>query len=77
MVNLLAVVFLIVNGVPTGKPVQSFAYNQTFESVEACMAFSKTDEGMVISHAVDEYVMSQQGRIMVRLGCSQAEDNSI
>jgi hypothetical protein len=77
MVNLLAMVFLMVNGAPTEKPVQTFAYNQTFESLEACMAFSKTEEGLVISHALDQYVMAQRGKIMVRIGCAQAEDNTI
>jgi hypothetical protein len=77
VVNLLAMVFLVANGVPSEKPVESFAYNQTFESIEACLAFGKTDEGMVIKHALDQYVMSQHGRIMVKIGCAKAEDNSI
>lgn len=77
VVNLVAMIFLMINGAPSEKPIQSFVYNQTFESVEACMAFSKTEEGVVISHSLNEYVMAQRGSIMARIGCAEAEDNTI
>jgi hypothetical protein len=77
MVNLVAMIFLMVNGAPTEKPIQSFVYNQTFESEEACLAFAKTEGGMVISHSLNEYVMSRRGTIMARIGRVEAEDNSI
>jgi hypothetical protein len=77
MVNLVAMIFLMVNGTPTEKPIESFVYNQTFESSEACLAFAKTEDGMVISHSLNEYVMSRRGTIMARIGCVEAEDNSI
>ncbi len=76
-VNIVAMIFLMVNGAPSGKPLQSFVYNQTFESMEACMAFSKTDDGQMLSHSLNEYVMSQRGTIMARIGCVEAEDNTI
>lgn len=77
VVNLVAMIFLMVNGAPSEKPIQSFTYNQTFESVEACLAFAKTEEGMVISHSLNEFVMSKRGAIMARIGCVEAEDNTI
>jgi hypothetical protein len=77
MINLVAMIFLMVNGAPSEKPIKSFTYNQTFESVDACMAFAKTEEGLVISHSLNEYVMSQRGSIMARIGCVEAEDNTI
>lgn len=77
MVNLVAMIFLMVNGAPTEKPIHSFVYNQTFESSEACLAFAKTEEGTVISHSLNEYVMSRRGTIMARIGCVEVEDNSI
>jgi hypothetical protein len=77
MVNLVAMIFLMVNGAPTEKPIESFVYNQTFESSEACLAFAKTEGGMVISHSLNEYVMSRRGTIMARIGRVEAEDNSI
>jgi hypothetical protein len=77
MFNLVAMIFLMINGAPSEKPIQSFPYNQTFESVEACMAFSQTEEGLVISHSLNEYVMSKRGAIMARIGCVEAEDNTI
>jgi hypothetical protein len=77
MVNLVAMIFLMVNGAPSEQPVRSYTYNQTFETVESCLAFGKTEEGLVLTHAVNEYVMSQRGTIMARIGCVEAEDNSI
>ncbi|WP_316176213.1 hypothetical protein [Bradyrhizobium sp. SZCCHNRI1073] len=77
MVHIVAMIFLMINGAPSEKPVRSFTYNQTFENVEACMAFSKTEDGLMLSHHLNEYVMSQRGTIMARIGCVEAEDNSI
>jgi len=77
MVNLVAMIFLMVNGAPTEKPVGQYLYNETFESVEACMAFAKTEDGMAISYSLNEYVMAQRGKIIGRIGCVEAEDNSI
>lgn len=77
MFNLVVAIFVLVNGEPSGQPVQMFAYNQTFESEEACMAFSSSDEGMVLRYSLNEFIMSKRGAIMARLGCAKAEDNTI
>lgn len=76
-INLVAMIFLMVNGAPSEKPVSSHLYNQTFETVEACLAFAKTEDGLMISHSLNEYVMSQRGKIVARIGCVEAEDNTI
>lgn len=76
-INLVAMIFLMVNGAPSERPIQSFVYNQTFESSDACLAFAKTEEGAVISHSLNEYVISKRGTIMARIGCVEAEDNTI
>jgi hypothetical protein len=77
MVNLVAMIFLMVNGAPSEKPINQYIYNETFESVEACLAFAKTEDGMAISHSLNEYVMAQRGTIMGRIGCVEAKDNTI
>ena len=77
MVNLVAMIFLMVNGAPSEKPINQYLYNETFESVEACLAFAKTEDGMIISHSLNEYVMARRGTIMGRIGCVEAEDNTI
>jgi len=77
MFNLVVAIFVMINGAPSEQPVQVLAYNQTFETEEACMDFSKSDEGMVIRQSLNEYIMSKRGAIMARLGCQKAEDNTI
>lgn len=77
MFNLVAVIFAVVNGVPADKPSNVMTYNQTFETLEACMAFPKTDEGLILRNELKELVQSQGGAIAAKLGCTEAEDNSI
>lgn len=74
---LVAMIFLMANGAPSERPIQSFAYNQTFETLESCMAFGDTEEGLVMRHALNEYIMSQRGAIVAKIGCVKAEDNTI
>lgn len=77
MFNLVVAVFVMINGAPSEQPAQIYTYNQTFETEEACTAFMKSDEGMVVRHNINEYVMSKRGAIAARMGCAKAEDNSI
>ena len=77
MFKLVAAIFLMVNGAPSEQPVRVLAYNQSFDTHEACMAFAETDEGLALRHVVNEYVMSQRGAIMARVGCLKAEDDTI
>lgn len=77
MFKLVAVIFAMVNGAPVEPPVRVLTYNETFETQEACMAFAKSDEGLVLRQTVNEYVMAQHGAIVARIGCMQAEDDTI
>lgn len=77
MFKLVAMIFAMVNGAPSDQPVRSLAYNQTFETLEACMEFGGTDEGLALRNVVNEYVMSQRGAVMARMGCVQEQDNTI
>jgi len=77
MFKLVAVIFAVVNGVPAEQPSQVLPYNADFETLEACMDFAKTDEGAALRNAVKEYVKSQRGAITAKLGCTQAEDDTI
>lgn len=61
MFNLVAMIFLVVNGEPSEQPVRSMAYNQPFETLEACMEFAKGDEGAELRQAINQYVVSQRG----------------
>ena len=77
MFKLVAVIFAVVNGVPSEQPAKVYPYSADFESLEACMGFAGSEEGMVLRNAVKEYVQSQQGAITAKLGCTKAEDNTI
>jgi hypothetical protein len=77
MFKLVAVIFAVINGVPSEQPSRVFPYVADFESMEACMDFAQTDEGAVLRNAINEFVQSQRGAITAKLGCTKAEDNSI
>jgi len=78
MFKLVAVIFAVVNGVPSSEPSRVIPYDlKTFDTMEACMAFPKTEEGMALRDAVNKYVMAQGGAILIRVGCAKAEDNTI
>lgn len=78
MFKIVAVIFAVVNGVPSEQPLRVVPYEQkTFESLESCMEFIKTEEGMALRAAIDKYVASQNGTIMIKGGCLKAEDNTI
>ncbi len=79
MFKIVAVIFAVVNGVPSEQPLTVLPYNQkSFETMEACMAFPKSEEGTEIRETIKAMVMSQRGSIIAKLGCTKAdEDNSI
>jgi hypothetical protein len=78
MFKIVAVIFAVVNGVPSEQPSKVVSYDlKTFETMEECMAFPKTEEGIALSAGVNRYVMSQGGAIMIRIGCAKVEDNTI
>jgi len=77
MIKLIAALFAIVNGVPAEQPSRVLTYNKTFDTKEACMAFGKTDEGLALRQSLNEYIMSQRGTVMAKIGCVEAEDNTI
>lgn len=77
MFKLVAVIFAVVNGAPSDQPPRVFPYSADFESMEACMDFAKSDKATVLKKGIQEFVQSQRGTITAKLGCTQAEDDSI
>ena len=77
MFKLVAVLFAVVNGVPSEQPSRVIPYPADFETMEACIAFAKADENAAMRDALKEFVQSQRGSITAKLGCTQAEDNTI
>ena len=74
MFNFVAVLFMLTHGVAADEPTAIVPYKpQTFQTLEACMAFGKTDAGkaaMALFDVSDE-------PLTVKFGCQQAEDNTI
>jgi hypothetical protein len=77
MFKLVAVIFAVVNGVPSEQPSKVVPYPADFETMEACMKFAKADENAAMRDALKEFVQSQRGAITAKLGCTKAEDNTI
>lgn len=78
MFKLVAVIFAVINGVPSDQPLQVVPYNQkTFETLEECTGFLKTEEGAVIRAGIERFVASHNGRILIKGGCVKEEDNTI
>lgn len=78
MFKLVAVIFAVVNGVPSEHPIKIVPYEEkTFESLEACMRFTKTEEGLALRAKVNKFVASQNGAVMAKGGCAKMEDNTI
>lgn len=75
MFNFVAVIFLVVNGVPAGKPSSVLKHEQSFKTEAGCMAFIHTEAGKAAAKAA---VSAVEGKpLLVRFGCMEAEDNSI
>ena len=80
MFKFVIAIFAVVNGVPSEQPKSIVTYKQqTFQTLEACMGFAKSDESAALRQSVKEMVMSQRGAIMAKLGCAESdeEDNTI
>lgn len=76
--KLVAVIFAVVNGVPSEQPSKVLPYKEDFKSLEACMEFARADESAALRNEVKEFVQSQRGAIVAKIGCMQSgEDNSI
>ncbi len=71
MFNLIAVLFLVVNGVQSEEPAGTMRHQQTFKTEAECIAFLHTDAGKASMAAFE-------GKpLVVKFGCVEAEDNSI
>ena len=77
MFKLVAVIFAVVNGVPSEQPSKVLPHPAVFETLEACMNFAKADENADMREALKQFVQSHNGTITAKLGCTQAEDNTI
>ena len=75
--KLVLLIFAVVNGVPSDEPIKVFPYTADFATAEACMAFAKSPDGIVLRDAMREFVQSQNGTITAKLGCAKDEDNTI
>jgi hypothetical protein len=77
MFKLVALLFLITNGVAEKQPSTSVPNKRVFPSAEACMAFIDSDEGKSSKARLDAMLTSREMLFEAKLACVQVEDDSI
>lgn len=79
MVKLIATIYLLMNGVPVGEPVQR-TYKDVFADVAACQSFIQSDAGKTQLEHLNELIVAQLpegGSHTVTTSCELAKDNTI
>ena len=69
MIKLVALLFLVTNGVPASEPYHTMPNNKEFLSKDDCLAYLKTDEGKASTQFVESWAAGQGGKISVKFDC--------
>jgi hypothetical protein len=77
MFKLIALLFLVTNGVSAEEPWTSIPNKMVFPSEEACKTFIDSDEGKLSKARLEEILASQSAPSKAKLTCVQGEDNSL
>lgn len=77
MFNAVAYLFLLVNGVPTDKPIQVGRMPRQFDSLEACQQWQASDSGQLAASMAMISPLVMSGKAIVKFDCVPAEDDSI
>ena len=81
MFKLVALLFIVTNGVQAENPSGVLRNRTTFPTEEACKAYFGTDAGKEAKSAIDELIVAQDGALVVEMACMKAdaktEDNTI
>jgi hypothetical protein len=72
MFKLIAMLFVVTNGVPAETPTGSVQYNNSlFPTMEACMSFLGSDEGKSATEYLQE--ISRKKQMLAGFACVPAE----
>jgi hypothetical protein len=77
MFKLIALLFLVTNGVTAEEPWTTIPNKRVFPSEETCKKFIHSDEGKVSKARLEEILASQSAPSEAKLTCVQVEDNSL
>jgi hypothetical protein len=81
MFKLVALLFLVTNGVQAEKPSGHLTNRTTFPTEGACKSYFDTDAGKKAKSAIDELIVAQDGELVAEMVCEKAdaktEDNTI
>lgn len=77
MFKLVAIVYLLMNGVPLGEPMK-FTNKASFETLDQCTAFKGSDQGATELASLNAMLLSRMpegGSHTVTLGCEKGPDD--
>lgn len=81
MFKLVALLFLVTNGVQAEKPSGVLKNKTTFPTVEACKDYFGTEAGKQAKSAIDEMISAQNGGLVAEMACmkldAKTDDNTI
>ncbi len=80
MFKLIAIVYLLVNGQPTGDDPIRFVNRSTFATIEECKGYNDTDQGEAEYNSLLNYLakaLPDGKAVSVSTACEKQEDNSI
>ena len=72
MFKLIAMLFLVTNGVPTSESYHTMSNNREFMSKDDCLAYLKTDQGKVSTQFIESWAANQSDKIAVKFDCVPA-----
>lgn len=75
MFKLVAVLFLVANGVPSKEPAVALAYHETFKTQKECEDFTKTPDAKAAHKAITQAAKKQS--MVVKFTCSKFEDKTV
>ncbi len=69
MIKLVALLFLVTNGVPASEPYHTISNNKEFMSKDDCLEYLKTDQGKAATQYMENWAANQNGKIAVKFDC--------
>jgi len=69
MIKLIALLFLVTNGVPASEPYHTISNNKEFMSKDDCLAYLKSDQGKISTQFIESWAAEQSDKIAVKFDC--------
>lgn len=77
MFTAIALLFMLLNGIPMDKPSQTGKMPRLFPTLEACQEWQTSDGGQYAQQMAKQHPLVVEGKAMVKFECVPAEDDSI